>query len=154
MKTILCFLLLIAFFTAQRLDNYSLVRLRITDPQKLEQFSQLFGNADIWSNDGAIALGLDMDVMLSPQQYKQLVSIFLKDTTGVAEFRVLHKNVQEMLDQEKKVIKRIQAETLQKMTKVKSQAERDDVFLNEYFKNYHKWEEMHYFLKVVELMFL
>lgn len=149
MKILLCIFLLLSFLiSAKRVDNYSLVRLRFTSAQKLDQFNQLFGDADIWSNDGETVLGHNIDVMLSPEQHKKLVTVFLKDTTGVAEFQVLHKNVQQLLDQEKQEIEKIHQETQLKMATFKTQAEKEKLYFNEYFKSYHKYEEMALFVKV------
>lgn len=98
-KFTLIFIFSFAFFVfCESYIDYKLINLRLTDPS---QIKALDTSLDIWSHNSNVIVG-ENQVLCSPQQYKDLLSIFKNEISqGSVTVEVLDENIQRAIDEER-----------------------------------------------------
>jgi len=149
MKKLLIFALLILFATClkQRYDSYSLCKVRIPTKKYLDVFSALFSNEplDVWSYDGNLVVGMDMDILFSPKQLEKL----MENKFLLSDFSIIHKDIQVLIDAEEKEIKKRSEVINDLLMLFKTQEDKNKFRFakDNYFNNYHPLSEIDEFVK-------
>lgn len=153
MRTLFFALFLICFILAEktRYDNYSLVRVKVNSHETLQLLMEEFKTnpIDIWSNDGRIGINIDIDMLLSQEQMQKLMN-FLLYKNGDLELRVLHNNIQNLIDEEEKAMYEARMREAKLLSSLTSEEEKIKAKFsyNNYFDNYPTLEEMKAFIEV------
>jgi murein tripeptide amidase MpaA len=98
-----------AFSPKRHYSQYRLVRVNLRSENALNHLVKIVGeeNLDVWSNDGTLTLGKDMDILVSPMAYEQLKSYFDSarpaanqfSSLTVSKFELIHSNIQDIMDE-------------------------------------------------------
>jgi hypothetical protein len=130
--SLLIILLCLHLFEAtKRYDNYQLLKIQVDSREKLDALLKEFEDdpLDIWSPDGTPAVGIPMDILFSP---KQLSKFYIQPFSANFKIKVVHSNIQKLIDEEKYKLNAVLFEEMKKGNST----------LEDYFKRYHTYEEM------------